>query len=430
MQYRNLDRPQWHVYPEQGLLNDPNGLVYFKGKYHVYYQYNFRDTTHRFKAWGHRTSSDLLTWSEEDIPLVPSEWYDKDGCYSGGAFVKDDCLYLFYTGTVIEEDGSKSSYQCLATSTDGYHLVKQGPILPHPEGYTRHVRDPQVFQGTNGRYYMLLGAQTNDLRGTTLTYQSDDLHTWKLMGETVPSVSLDSYMWECPNLVRLDEYDYFIFSPQGLPKEAERFRNVFSTTYYAGRFDEETGCFTPLTPLEELDKGFDFYAPQVFKGPHNESIMFGWAGVPTPEEESAIPTIAKGWVHTLTAARLLKEKDKRLVALPVIPDQLKTLSEEKDSCVVISQCSGAMSLKPQKDEWCLTSDSWQLIYREQTLSLSRTNWYSKYQESRMVYRGQIDTLLVTYDAHIGEVYINEGMAVATFKFFSDKNNMTVKYCLK
>ena len=129
---------------------------------------------------------------------------------------------------MIEEDGSKSSYQCLATSTDGYHLVKQGPILPHPEGYTRHVRDPQVFQVTNGRYYMLLGARQNDLRGTTLTYQSDDLHTWKLMGETVPSVSLDSYMWECPNLVRLDEYDYFIFSPQGLPKEA----NVFAMFFY------------------------------------------------------------------------------------------------------------------------------------------------------------------------------------------------------
>ena len=427
MQYRNLDRPQWHVYPEQGLLNDPNGLVYFKGQYHVYYQYNFRDTTHHFKAWGHRTSSDLLTWSEEDIPLVPSEWYDKDGCYSGGSFVKDDCLYLFYTGTVIEEDGSKSSYQCLATSTDGYHLVKQGPILPHPEGYTRHVRDPQVFQGTNGRYYMLLGAQTNDLRGTTLTYQSDDLHTWKLMGETVPSVSLDSYMWECPNLVRLDEYDYFIFSPQGLPKEAERFRNVFSTTYYAGRFDEETGCFTPFTPLEELDKGFDFYAPQVFKGPQNESIMFGWAGVPTPEEESAIPTIAKGWVHTLTAARLLKEKDKRLVALPVIPDQLKTLSEEKDSCVVISQCSGAIRIMPQKEEWRLVSEAWQLSYRDQTLTLERQNWYTKQPEYRVVYRGKIQTLLITIDKSIGELYINDGDAMATFKFFTNNNNMSIKY---
>lgn len=427
MQYRNLDRPQWHVYPEQGLLNDPNGLVYFKGKYHVYYQYNFRDTTHRFKAWGHRTSSDLLTWSEEDIPLVPSEWYDKDGCYSGGSFVKDDCLYLFYTGTVIEEDGSKSSYQCLATSTDGYHLVKQGPILPHPEGYTRHVRDPQVFQGTNGRYYMLLGAQTNDLRGTTLTYQSDDLHTWRLMGETVPSVSLDSYMWECPNLVRLDEYDYFIFSPQGLPKEAERFRNVFSTTYYAGRFDEETGCFTPFTPLEELDKGFDFYAPQVFKGPQDESIMFGWAGVPTPEEESAIPTIAKGWVHTLTAARLLKEKDKRLVALPVIPDQLKTLSEEKESCVVISQCSGAIRIMPQKEEWRLVSEVWQLSYRDQTLTLERQNWYTKQPEYRVVYRGKIQTLLITIDKSIGELYINDGDAMATFKFFTNNNNMSIKY---
>ncbi|MDT2805980.1 glycoside hydrolase family 32 protein [Vagococcus lutrae] len=427
MQYRNLDRPQWHVYPEQGLLNDPNGLVYFKGKYHVYYQYNFRDTTHHFKAWGHRTSSDLLTWSEEDIPLVPSEWYDKDGCYSGGAFVKDDCLYLFYTGTVIEEDGSKSSYQCLATSTDGYHLVKQGPILPHPEGYTRHVRDPQVFQGTNGRYYMLLGAQTNDLRGTTLTYQSDDLHTWKLMGETVPSVSLDSYMWECPNLVRLDEYDYFIFSPQGLPKEAERFRNVFSTTYYAGRFDEETGCFTPFTPLEELDKGFDFYAPQVFKGPQDESIMFGWAGVPTPEEESAIPTIAKGWVHTLTAARLLKEKDKRLVALPVIPNQLKTLSEEKDSCVIISQCSGAIRIMPQKEEWRLVSEAWQLSYRDQTLTLERQNWYTKQPEYRVVYRGKIVELLITLDKNIGELYINDGNVVATFKFFTDKKNISINY---
>ncbi|MDY3706391.1 MAG: glycoside hydrolase family 32 protein [Vagococcus lutrae] len=430
MQYRNLDRPQWHVYPEQGLLNDPNGLVYFKGQYHVYYQYNFRDTTHHFKAWGHRTSSDLLTWSEEDIPLVPSEWYDKDGCYSGGAFVKDDCLYLFYTGTVIEEDGSKSSYQCLATSTDGYHLVKQGPILPHPEGYTRHVRDPQVFQGTNGRYYMLLGAQTNDLRGTTLTYQSDDLHTWKLMGETVPSVSLDSYMWECPNLVRLDEYDYFIFSPQGLPKEAERFRNVFSTTYYAGRFDEETGCFTPITPLEELDKGFDFYAPQVFKGPHNESIMFGWAGVPTPEEESAIPTIAKGWVHTLTAARLLREKNKQLLAMPIFPDQVSTLSEEKDISVAIPHYNGAMRLNPQKDEWVLVSDAWQLSYREQTLMLERTNWYTNQSEYRVVYRGTIQTLLITLDKNMGELYVNEGDAVATFKFFSYKDTMSIKYCSK
>lgn len=185
--------------------------------------------------------------------------------------------------------------------------------------------------------------------------------------------------------------------------------------------------FTPFTPLEELDKGFDFYAPQVFKGPQDESIMFGWAGVPTPEEESAIPTIAKGWVHTLTAARLLKEKDKRLVALPVIPDQLKTLSEEKNSCVIISQCSGAIRIMPQKEEWRVVSEAWQLSYRDQTLTLERQNWYTKQPEYRVVYHGKIQTLLITIDKSIGELYINDGDAMATFKFFTNNNNMSIKY---
>ncbi|GJM69454.1 hypothetical protein HMSSN036_16700 [Paenibacillus macerans] len=80
----------------------------------MFYQWNPHGTEHKHKCWGHVVSDDLTHWRRKGIALEPSEWYDKDGIYSGGSVVHDGRLYLFYTGNVIRDDGVKASYQCAA----------------------------------------------------------------------------------------------------------------------------------------------------------------------------------------------------------------------------------------------------------------------------------------------------------------------------
>lgn len=99
-------RLYYHIMPPVGLLNDPNGFVYYKGQYHVFYQWNPLKTAHGVKFWGHYISDDLVHWKTAPIALAPDQWYDKNGCYSGSAVVHNDKLYLFYTGNVKDQAGN------------------------------------------------------------------------------------------------------------------------------------------------------------------------------------------------------------------------------------------------------------------------------------------------------------------------------------
>lgn len=120
------NRLHFHLMPAVGLLNDPNGFIQFKGVYHVFFQWNPFETAHGAKFWGHYSSTDLINWNEEPIALAPDEWFDKNGCYSGSAVEHEGKMYLFYTGNVKEENGDRSTYQCLAISEDGIHFEKRG----------------------------------------------------------------------------------------------------------------------------------------------------------------------------------------------------------------------------------------------------------------------------------------------------------------
>lgn len=118
-------RQHFHIMPPVGLLNDPNGVVYWKGVYHLFFQWQPFQTGHGAKFWGHYTTRDFVNWKREEIALAPSDWFDKNGCYSGSAVVKDDRLYLFYTGNVRDQDGNRETYQCLAVSDDGLTFEKK-----------------------------------------------------------------------------------------------------------------------------------------------------------------------------------------------------------------------------------------------------------------------------------------------------------------
>ena len=115
----------YHIAPHQGLINDPNGLVYFKGRHHVFFQWNQTGVTHSNKSWGHVSTTDFVNWQTHPPALEPVDEFDRDGCYSGSAVVHDNSLYLFYTGNLRGENNERITTQCLAISEDGIHFTKK-----------------------------------------------------------------------------------------------------------------------------------------------------------------------------------------------------------------------------------------------------------------------------------------------------------------
>ncbi|MCQ2015327.1 sucrose-6-phosphate hydrolase [Clostridium butyricum] len=318
--YSNNDNNIWrnknHIEMPFGLVNDPNGLSYFNGKYHIFYQWNPFGCEHKTKHWALVKTTDFVNFTKPEIILKPEDWFDKNGCYSGGAYVKDDILKLFYTGNVKNEKDERESYQCIVDYNKDGSFEKRGPIIPkQPDGYTAHFRDPMIFVN-EGIYYMVLGVQRENLTGAALIYKSDDIEKWELVGELETDMKEFGYMWECPNIIKVNDDKYaFLFSPQGLEAEEFKNQNIYQSGYVIGNLDFKVPQLENHSEFKEIDMGFDFYAPQVFT--HNDkNIMIGWVGM--PDKDSEYPSGENGgWMFPLTLPRVLEYKDNVLYQKPL-----------------------------------------------------------------------------------------------------------------
>ncbi len=257
-----MNRLQYHFEPKTGWINDPNGLVWFQGRYHSFFQFYPDAPTHGPMHWGHAVSDDLLHWEELPVALYPDMPYDNGrGCFSGTSIVKDGRLYLFYT-SVSEKLGQTQS---LAYSDDGIHFTKYegNPIIrDNPVGTTVDFRDPSVAE-YDGRYYMVLGTGV-DGTGKAPFFVSDDLYNWDYVDLLLDSREYGPVI-ECPNLFRLKDKDILLFSVMKQKKDHVRF-NV-------GTFDKKT---FHIEQTFLLDSGPDFYAPQTFLDGKGRRIMIGW----------------------------------------------------------------------------------------------------------------------------------------------------------
>ncbi|MEX0052414.1 sucrose-6-phosphate hydrolase [Clostridium butyricum] len=318
--YSNNDSNIWrnknHIEMPFGLVNDPNGLSYFNGKYHIFYQWNPFGCEHKTKHWALVKTTDFVNFTKPEIILKPEDWFDKNGCYSGGAYVKDDTLKLFYTGNVKNEKDERESYQCIVDYNKDGSFEKRGPIIPkQPDGYTAHFRDPMIFVN-EGIYYMVLGVQRENLSGAALIYKSDDIEKWELVGELETDMKEFGYMWECPNIIKVNDDRYaFLFSPQGLEAEEFKNQNIYQSGYVIGNLEFKVPQLKNHSEFKEIDMGFDFYAPQVFT--HNDkNIMIGWVGM--PDKDSEYPSGENGgWMFPLTLPRVLEYKDNVLYQKPL-----------------------------------------------------------------------------------------------------------------
>lgn len=327
-EFYNHEKLRWrnnfHFEAPFGLINDPNGLCQYNGEYYIFFQWNPYSCEHKYKHWGYVKTKDFKNFSIPKMAIAPEEYYDKNGCYSGGAFIKDGEINLFYTGNVKGDLGERISYQCMAKVEDG-EVRKFGTVIDKlPKGYTAHFRDPYIFEEDN-KYYMILGIQREDLKGRAIIYKSDNLEKWELKGELKTNYDDFGFMWECPSLFNLNGTDVLIFSPQGLKSEEFKYQNLYQSGYIFGNLNYETLELENHSEFKELDKGFDFYAPQVFKDEKYRTLMIGWMGVPEGEEYHKSKD--DGWIHSLTMPRELTFKEGVIYQNPI--KEIESLRGEK-----------------------------------------------------------------------------------------------------
>lgn len=266
-----VHRQKYHFMAQTGWINDPNGLIFYKGKYHFFYQYNPYGSFWDYMHWGHAVSDDMLSWEYLPVALAPSEDYDnhpKGGCFSGSAVVHDDKLWLIYTGTAYDGKGYVQT-QNAAYSEDGITFKKYegNPLIKAPEGVPGDLfRDPYVWKHGDS-FYMVLGAGRNGM-AQALLYRSENLTKWEFVNVLAQSRGEWGFMWECPSLFELDGKYVLSVSPMGA---GER-----TCVYMVGDFSYETGIFVPQY-TGEIDWGFHYYAPQPFRDEKGRTIMAAWA---------------------------------------------------------------------------------------------------------------------------------------------------------
>ncbi|MGG4468550.1 glycoside hydrolase family 32 protein [Paenibacillus alvei] len=318
----------YHIMAPANWINDPNGLVQYKGEYHVFYQHHPFDENWGPMHWGHVKSKDLVHWEHLPIALAPTEAYEKDGCFSGSAVDDNGILTLIYTGNIFidKEKDILDQSQCIATSTDGIHFIKDtaNPVISkHPEEGSGHFRDPKVWKHEDF-WYMILGTRKEDT-GKVVLYKSSDLREWQYIGVLAESDGSLGYMWECPDFFELGGKHVLLFSPQGMEAQGELYNNIFQTGYIVGDYSYETNSFE-ADDFTELDNGHDFYAVQTFLDDKGRRIAIGWMDM----WESIMPTKEDGWCGALTLPReLTLDQNNKILMKPVEELSLLRTTEQK-----------------------------------------------------------------------------------------------------
>ena len=343
------DRPVYHFTARTGWLNDPNGLSFYNGSYHLFYQYHPYSTFWGPMHWGHAVSRDLIMWRYLPAAMAPDTEYDKSGCFSGSAVTLEDGRHLLiYTscGDSSEDPTGKGRWlqsQSLAIlGSDGEYVKYEGnPVVSEadlPEDADPYeFRDPYVWKAKDGTYRMIAACgraseaagKAHDGGTYILMYRSEDGLHWgdgRIFFEDERRIGV---MWECPNFFPLGSRHVLIASPMDMNAEEEeavgsiRFPKGNNVCYITGRYDEDSESFVPDTDAEgryryePVDCGLDFYAPQIFSTIDGRKVMIGWMQDPKPANNEANGRRQSGIFGQMTVPRELSIRDGRLIQQPV-----------------------------------------------------------------------------------------------------------------
>ncbi len=331
--YKESSRGQFHFSPRRGWNNDPNGMVFFNGEYHLFFQHNPYGWAWGNMHWGHAVSRDMVHWEELGDVLQP----DKFGPMFSGSAVVDwnntsglgkaghPPLVLIYTAA------GDPTVQCIASSTDGRTFTKYpgDPVLPQ---ITNGNRDPKVmWHEATRKWVMVLYVGLPGNRHTVHFFTSPNLRDWTLASIT-EGISGTAYLFECP--------DFFELPIDGDAARKKWVLLAANSEYAIGTFDGTR--FTPESSRLPGQRGRGFYAPQTFSGipaTDGRRLQIGWfqtetKGMPFNQSmtiplELQLKTTSDGPRLTFTPARelaALRTKSHNLGALSLAPGAANPLA--------------------------------------------------------------------------------------------------------
>ena len=302
-------RPQYHLLPAHNWMNDPNGPIFFRGRYHMFHQYNPQGATWGNMNWAHATSPDMIHWQHEPIALSPTpNGPDRDGVFSGSAVLDHGKPTVIYTGVAppSAENGATlrdgvhtwRETQCLAVAEDDdlrkWKKLAAPVIAAPPAGLAvTGFRDPCLWR--EGETWMLiLGSGTRAQGGAILLYTSLNLRDWTYLHPLVtgsPSGSnatnpVDSGdMWECPDFFPLGNKHVLLISTMG------------KVRWKVGTYAEQR-----FVPEKEgvVDWGA-YYAAKTMLDADGQRILWGWI----PETRPDADLITAGWAGVMSLPRVL-----------------------------------------------------------------------------------------------------------------------------
>ena len=293
---RETYRPVYHHTPMYGWMNDPNGMFYKDGVYHLYFQYNPYGSMWANMTWGHSTSTDLTHWTYEGTAIVPDAW---GAIFSGSCVVDKDntagfgkgAVVAFYTSAKSTPWGDIQSQSMAYSLDNGKTFIKyeHNPILTSTE---RDFRDPKVFWYAPGKHWVMMLAVGQEMQ----IYSSGNLKVWKKESSFGAMQGAHGGVWECPDLVELPiegtkEKKWVLIcnlNPGG-PFGGS------AAQYFVGSFDGKKFVNESPTQTKWLDWGKDNYATVTWSNaPAGRCIALGWMSkwqyannVPTTQYRSA-----------------------------------------------------------------------------------------------------------------------------------------------
>ena len=416
----------YHISPITGWLNDPNGLCQVDGTYHIYYQADPLHAIRKNIIWGHVTTKDFINYNYHEPFIFADTNLDKDGAYSGSAFLKDNKINFFYTGNVkypgnydyINDGRDHNTIKIV--SEDGFSYDKKELLLSnddYPRNLTRHVRDPKIYE-EDGIYYLFLGARDTNDKGKVIVYKSKDLEEFSYHMEITTNYEF-GYMWECPDFFEIDGKKFLMVSPQGLKSEEYRFQNIYQSGYFPIDIDLKAKTYS-LGEFVELDYGFDFYAPQTFEDESGRRILIGWMGM--PDASYTNPTVKNNWQHALTLPRELKTRDNKLLQKPI--EEIESLRNKeieikRGEVYTLDTFEFLADKIDEEFEIYLRSDA-KLSYKDQILSL-KLGRCGYGRDKRKIRIEKIDNISIYSDTSSVEIFINDGQYVMTSRVYSEKS---------
>jgi beta-fructofuranosidase len=329
-------RPQFHLLPARNWMNDPNGPVFWKGHYHMFFQYNPHAAVWGDMHWDHAISPDMIHWKHLPVALAPTPGGpDSEGCFTGTCVVRDGTPTIIYTGVQTVSAGSPEATlrdghnnfketQLYATTTDPELRTwtkRPTPVIPTPPPGMKVTgfRDPAPWREPAlypDGWLMAVGSGAKEHGGCVLLYQSADLLNWQFLhivaggaktGSDVANPVDSGDMWECPDLFPLGDKHVLIYSTQG-----KVFWKVGALAAPELLFHEEQSGL--------LDYG-SFYAPKTQLDKQGNRILWGWIPETRPEAEYS----ASGWAGLMSLPRVLTiGADGRLhIAIDPVAEKLR-----------------------------------------------------------------------------------------------------------